>query len=339
MHDDVTATELEARLRQFLIDASGRPDVTITGLRRVPGGASRETWAFDAQLGEGEDPRQLILRRDPGPTSVVTDRGLEFRVLRAAHAARVPVPAVLWLGDDPAILDGRFFVMERVEGETLARRLLREPIYAEARRVMPAQLGAILARIHAVPVDDPSLAGLAGMRDGGSAASAELTRYEQLYRTLAPEPHPVIEYGFRWLAARQPPPGRRVLVHGDYRIGNVLFGPEGVRVVLDWEQAHAGDPMEDLGWMCVRAWRFGSPLPVGGIGDRDEFFAAYERAGGGTVDPETVRFWEAVGDLKWAVICIAQAKTYLDGAVKSVELASIGRRTAEAEYDLLQLID
>ena len=159
------------------------------------------------------------------------------------------------------------------------------------------------------------------------------------YRTIAPEPHPVIEYGFRWLAARLPPPGRRVLVHGDYRVGNVMFGADGVRVILDWEQAHVGDPMEDLGWMCVRAWRFGSPLPVGGIGERDAFFAAYERAGGGPVDPEIVRFWEAVGDLKWAVICIAQAKTYLDGGVKSVELASIGRRTAEAEYDLLQLID
>jgi aminoglycoside phosphotransferase (APT) family kinase protein len=130
-----------------------------------------------------------------------------------------------------------------------------------------------------------------------------------------------------------------VLVHGDYRIGNVLFGPEGVRVVLDWEQAHVGDPMEDLGWMCVRAWRFGSARPVGGIGERDEFFRAYERGGGETVDSEVVRFWEALGDLKWAVICIAQAKTYLDGGVKSVELASIGRRTAEAEYDLLELVD
>ena len=335
----MTATELEPRLRAFLADASGRGGVTITGLRRVPGGASRETWAFDADLGDGRGARPLILRRDPGRTSVASDRALEFNVLRAAHAAGVPVPEVLWLGDDPAILDGRFFVMERVEGETLARRLLREPAYADARRVMPAQLGAILARIHAVPIDDPALVRLTGMRDDGVPAAAELGRYEQLYRALAPEPHPVIEYGFRWLQARLPQPGRRVLVHGDYRIGNVLFGPEGVRVILDWEQAHVGDPMEDLGWLCVRAWRFGSPLPVGGIGEREALFTAYERAGGGAVDPEVVRFWEAVGDLKWAVICIAQAKTYLDGGVKSVELASIGRRTAEAEYDLLQLID
>ncbi len=334
----MTPTELEGRLREFLVRESGET-VELSGLRRVPGGASRETWAFDARIGGERAPRPLILRRDPGPTSVSSDRRLEFEVLRAAHAGGVPVPRVFWLGGDPAILGAPFFVMERIEGEALARRLLRDPAYGEARAVMPAQLGAILATIHAVPLDGPALAGLPGRCDEGPPAAAELARYEQLYRRLAPEPHPVIEYGLRWLGARVPAASRRVLVHGDYRIGNVLFGPEGVRVVLDWEQAHFGDPMEDLGWMCVRAWRFGSPLPVGGIGERDDFFGAYERAGGGAVDPEVVRFWEAVGDLKWAVICIAQAKTYLDGGVKSVELASIGRRTAEAEYDLLQLLD
>jgi aminoglycoside phosphotransferase (APT) family kinase protein len=339
MQRGVTGDELAERLRDFVAAQSGNPDVRVAGLRRVPGGASRETWAFDARFDGEPTARQLILRRDPGRTSVGSDRGLEFRVLRAAHAAGVPVPEVLWLGDDPATLAGRFFIMERVEGEALARRLLREPTYAEARRVMTGQLGAILAKIHAVPIDDPALAALPGFGEEGSAAAAELARYEQIYRAIAPEPHPVVEYGFRWLTACLPPPGRRVLVHGDYRIGNVLFGPEGVRVVLDWEQAHVGDPMEDLGWMCVRAWRFGSPKPVGGIGEREEFFRAYERAGGDPVDPEVVRFWEALGDLKWAVICIAQAKTYLDGGVKSVELASLGRRTAEAEHDLLELLD
>jgi len=334
----VTPDELGARLRTFLGDATGRHDVVVTGLRRVPGGASRETWSFEASF-DGEPSRALILRRDPGRTSVGSDRGLEFRVLRAAHAAGVPVPEVLWLGDDPAALDGRFFVMERVEGETLARRLLRDPTYAEARRLLPAQLGAVLARIHAVPLDQSGLDALPGRYEEGHPAALELERYEQLYRALAPEPHPVIEYGFRWLGRRLPPSRARVLVHGDYRVGNVMFGPEGLRVVLDWEQAHVGDPMEDLGWMCVRAWRFGSPLPVGGIGERVEFFRAYEAAGGGAVDPEVVTFWEALGDLKWAVICIAQAKTYLDGGVRSLELASIGRRTAEAEHDLLELLD
>ena len=261
-------------------------------------------------------------------------------MLRAAHAAGVPVPEVLWLGDDPKILDGRFFVMERIEGETLARRLLREPSYAEARRVMTGQLGAMLARIHAVPLETTTLAGLRGSRRrraprGRSSSRATSNSIGRSHPSRI-RSSSTVSVGSR---RRLPPSRRRVLVHGDYRIGNVMFGPEGLRVVLDWEQAHVGDPMEDLGWMCVRAWRFGSPLPVGGIGERDEFFRAYERAGGDAVDPEVVRFWEALGDLKWAVICIAQAKTFLDGGVKSVELASIGRRTAEAEYDLLELVD
>ena len=334
----VTPAELETRLRAFLVRETGEPAVEILGLRRVPGGASRETWAFDARFGTAA-PQPLILRRDPGRTSVGSDRGLEFAVLRAVHASGVPVPKVLWLGNDSSILGTRFFIMERVEGEALARRLLRDPGYAEARAVMTGQLGAILAGIHAVSIAGPELAALPGQRDDGPAAVTELARYEELYRGLAPEPHPVIEYGLRWLRARMPATSRRALVHGDFRIGNVLFGPDGTRAVLDWEQAHVGDPMEDLGWMCVRAWRFGGALPVGGIGEREELFAAYERAGGGRVDSEVVRFWEAFGDLKWAVICIAQAKTYLDGGVKSVELASIGRRTAEAEHDLLELVD
>ncbi len=333
----MTPDELTSRLRDFLAAASGHRAVAIDHVRRVPGGASRETWAFDARFDDGP-PRPLILRRDPGPTSVGSDRGLEFRVLQAARAAGVPVPEVLWLGEDPAVLDGRFFVMERVEGETLARRLLRETRYAEARRVMPAQLGVTLARIHAVMLD-ASLDELPGRHDREHPAIGELRRYEQLYRALTPEAHPVIEYGFRWLARRLPPSRHRVLVHGDYRVGNVMFGPEGVRVVLDWEQAHVGDPMEDLGWMCVRAWRFGSSLPVGGIGERGEFFQAYEEASGEPVDPEIVRFWEALGDLKWAVICIAQARTFLDGGVRSIELASIGRRAAEAEHDFLELVE
>jgi aminoglycoside phosphotransferase (APT) family kinase protein len=260
-------------------------------------------------------------------------------VLRAAHAAGVPVPEVYWLGNDPAPLGARFFIMEHVAGETLARRLLRDPEYARARAVMARQLGAILARIHAIDIAANALEFLAAPAPGRSPAAAEVERYEQLYRGLAPEPHPVIELALRWLDARAPAAPRQTLVHGDYRIGNVLFDPDGVRAILDWELAHRGDPMEDLGWMCVKAWRFGSPLPVGGVGERRELFAAYEESGGGPVDGEAVRFWEVFGNMKWAVICIAQARTFLDGGVPSLELASLGRRTAEVEHELLTLID
>jgi len=129
------------------------------------------------------------------------------------------------------------------------------------------------------------------------------------------------------------------VVHGDFRIGNVIFGTEGLRAVLDWELTRIGDPMEDLGWLCVRAWRFGAPAPVGGLCERERLFAAYERAGGVRVDAAAVRWWEVLGNFKWATICIMQARSVLDGAVKSLELASLGRRVAEMEIELMALTE
>jgi len=158
-------------------------------------------------------------------------------------------------------------------------------------------------------------------------------------RALALEPHPVLELMERWLLERVPASGPAALVHGDYRIGNVIFGPEGLRAILDWELAHVGDPLEDLGWLCVRTWRFGSDaLPVGGIGTREELVAAYEEAGGRRVDREALRFWEACGNFRVAVVWLQQSRIFLDGKVPSVELASLGRRTAETEEELLRLL-
>jgi len=226
--------------------------------------------------------------------------------------------------------------MERVEGETIARRLLRDDEYAEARRVMTAQLGGILAKVHRVA----AVEGLSAPVEGRSPAEEEVAQFEQRYRAIAPEPHPAFELAFRWLRQNLQRTPERALVHGDYRIGNVIFGPEGARAVLDWELAHVGDPMEDLGWICVRSWRFGNDdLPVGGIGHREEFWRAYEEAGGYPVDAGRVRFWELFGNLRWGVICISQARTYLEGLSTSVELASIGRRTAETEWELLNLME
>ncbi len=336
----MTPAELESKLADFLARETGAARVSISGLRKLPGGASRETWAFDAAFENGSTAiRHLVLRRDPGTTSVESDRAHEFRLLQAARRSGVPVPDVYWLGTDPSTLGARFFIMERIEGETLARRLLRDPAYEQARRVMTGQLGAILAAIHAIEPATHGLDFLPTPGDTGPPAAAELERYDQLYRGLAPEPHPVIELALRWLAARIPTTPALAVVHGDFRIGNVIFGPEGVRAILDWELAHRGDPMEDLGWMCVKAWRFGSARPVGGIGEREELFVAYEGAGGRPVDARAVHYWEVFGNLKWAVICIAQARTHLDGGVPSVELASLGRRTAEVEHELLTLID
>jgi aminoglycoside phosphotransferase (APT) family kinase protein len=309
----------------------------VERLRRLAGGASRELWAFDLVRGDGRR-EPLVLRRDPPGHWTEGSRGAEFALLRAAAGAGVPVPRVLWCADDPAVLGAGGFVMEHVAGETLARRLLRDPEYAPARAALPAELAAALAAIHRLDAD--ALPFLARPAADETPAAAELLRFEQLYRATAPDPHPVLELAFRRLAAAPPMPPALTVVHGDFRIGNVIFGPEGLRAVLDWELSRIGDPRDDLGWLCVRSWRFGEDArPVGGLCDRETFFAAYERAGGAAVDGAAVRWWETFGNLKWAVMCIMQLRAFLDGHTRSVELASLGRRVGEMELELLALLE
>jgi aminoglycoside phosphotransferase (APT) family kinase protein len=349
----VTADEeLASRIEGFIARQTGAAAVRVSELRRLTGGASRETWSLDASLdraGGSSEHLPLILQRDVRGAPKELSRPAEFALMRAAFDEGVPAPEPMWIGDD-SIGSGESFFVRRVEGETLPRRLLREDIYADARNLMPDQLGRALAQIHRIDPKKHGLATLPAPPDGLAPAAYEVQRYEQIFRTIALEPHPAFELAFRWLKQHpvaltpQPPlpqgerGSRRTLVHGDFRIGNMLFGADGLRLVLDWELAHIGDPMEDMGFICVRSWRFGGTRPVGGIGDREPFFAAYEAAGGGKVDPERVRFWEVFGNLRWGVICLSQARTYIDGISNSVELASIGRRTAETEWELLGLV-
>lgn len=309
--------------------------VTIEGLRRLSGGASRETWAFDAVLPDGTARHALVLRRDPGSSIGGTDRATEYSLLRAAADAGVPVPSVRFLlGPDDDLGDG--FVMDRIEGETIPRKILRDPEYAAARGHLAAECGAIAAQIHAV--NPRTVAGLAIQ-----GAPEQIEQYRAILDGFG-EPHPAFELGLRWLEERMPAAAAAAaveprLVHGDFRNGNFIVGPEGIRAVLDWELAHLGDPVEDLGWLCVKSWRFGEvERRVGGFGSAEELVEAYERAGGTRVDPEHLRYWEAFGTLKWGVICEVQCFTHLNGLVRSVELAALGRRVAEMEWDLLELV-
>ncbi|MDQ6854238.1 MAG: phosphotransferase family protein [Actinomycetota bacterium] len=305
--------------------------VTIEGLRRLSGGASRETWSFDIVSTDGTR-EALVLRRDPSDMTGQSDRSVEFALLEAARVGGVAVPRVRFLLDPEDQL-GSGFVMERVDGETIPRRILRDDAYATARTRLAAQCGEQAARIHAV---DPSR--LPPLPVQG--AREQIDQYRE-YLDGFGEPHPAFELGLRWLADHAPAdPPSPVLVHGDFRNGNLVVGPDGVRAVLDWELAHLGDPAEDLGWMCVKSWRFGmTDHHVGGFGAVEELLASYRAAGGRDVDPAELRYWEAMGTLKWGVICEIQAFTHLHGAVRSVELATLGRRVAEMEWDLLRLIE
>ena len=319
-------TDLAERLRAALGQALGSP-VVIEALTRLPGGASKDTWSFSARGPDGL-ARRFVVRSDRDRVGLSGSRlGLEAALLRAAAVAGVPVPRVMAVGDAPDAPAAAFLVLEFVDGETIPRRILRDEELGAARAVLAGQCGRILADIHRIPPS--AVPGLSG---------GDLL--EQLRGQLdgLGEPHPAFELGLLWLAATRPPPGVAGVVHGDFRNGNLIVGTDGIRAVLDWELAHLGDPLEDLGWLCVKAWRFGSPLPVGGFGTLEQLIAAYEEAGGGPVDEGVLHWWIVFGTLRWGIICIAQALTHLSGAVRSVELAAIGRRVCEVESDLLELL-
>jgi aminoglycoside phosphotransferase (APT) family kinase protein len=337
-----TFNDLCSRLETFLTRELRSP-VCVKSLRQLAGGASRESWSVEIETPERGAHRgaSLVLRRDMG--GVIHDEALsreqEFRVIAAAHAAGVLVPAPRHVCGDAAVLDAPFFLMDRLEGESVGRRIVRQPELADARRRLPRQMGEQLARIHSVDVHGEQLDFLPQSLPGRSPAESALDRaLRQLWRLG--EPHPALELGARWLQSHAPACDRPVLVHGDFRIGNLMVGPDGLVGVLDWEFAHVGDPAEDLAWPCVRSWRFGADeRRLGGIGDPAEFFDAYERAGGRSVDSHAVAFWEILGNFRWAVGCVAQAHRHLSGQAPSIELASLGRRTAEMELELLRLID
>jgi aminoglycoside phosphotransferase (APT) family kinase protein len=243
--------------------------------------------------------------------------------LRAAATVGVPVPDVIAHGDGSDGIGAAYIVMNHIDGETIARRILREDEFAAARPIMARQCGEILASIHRIPLDAAVL-----------SDDDPLEKYAGVYKAFG-QPHPTFDLAIKWLRERRPRTTRRTVVHGDFRNGNLIVGPEGIRSVLDWELAHIGDPIEDLGWLCANAWRFGGDLPVGGFGTYDDLVAGYEDASGETVDRAALNWWEAAANLSWGVICIAQSATHRSGAVRSVELAAIGRRVCETEWDLL----
>jgi aminoglycoside phosphotransferase (APT) family kinase protein len=301
--------ELSERLAQLL----GAP---VTGLERMVGGASRETWAFAA------GGRSLVARCDRPGAARPGLMAREAALLRAARGAGVPVPDVVAAAED-------VLVTERLSGETLARRILRDAAFGSARSVLTRQCAEALARLHTKVATD-EVPGLPAVTDPVGAVRDQLDALG--------EPHPAIELGLLRLGRSRPLASGQSVVHGDFRLGNLMVDHGGLRGVLDWELAHLGDPAEDLGWLCVRSWRFGGPGPVAGVGSREELSAAYARAGGAVVAEPVLRWWEALGTARWAAICVRQAASHLTGAVRSVELAAIGRRTAEVELDLLDLV-
>jgi aminoglycoside phosphotransferase (APT) family kinase protein len=319
------ADRLLTAVRRFAPEAQ-----KIEKFVRLSGGASQETWSLTVSRGGGSE--RMILRRAPVGAQVVEKIGLETEaaLMRAAEKAGVPSPHVHYVVA-PEDDFGRGFFMSHVEGEALGRRIVRDEAFAAVRPKLARQAGEVVARIHAIdPANLPPLPRITPAED--------IRIMFENYRSWS-EPRPVFELAFRWLGERMPSEGAQLrLVHGDFRNGNMLIGPNGIAAVLDWELAHIGDPMRDLGWICTGAWRYSViDKPVGGFGEREDLIAGYEAAGGAKVDPKVLRFWETLGSVRWGVMCVGMGFRAKQSD-RPVEMSMIARRTSENEIDLMRLL-
>jgi aminoglycoside phosphotransferase (APT) family kinase protein len=310
------------------------PNSRVSKLQLLAGGASKEAWALDLETSDGV--RELIVRRAGGGAMNLEQLSLEgeFRVIQAARAASVTVAEpVAYL---PDLLGREAFVSVRLRGETVGRRVVNRPELEAARAALPSRLADELARIHSV-----SLTGLEFL-PGSRTVSGARHNIERLYAELdaTREPHPILELALSWLSQHEPSSHGHVLVHGDFRIGNLMVSERELIGVLDWEFAHVGDPAEDLAWTLIRAWRFGQDdKHLGGIGDVEPYLERYNALTGRDVSLETLFYWEVLGNVKWAVGALSQARRHLDGHERNVELAVLGRLSAEMELELLHLLE
>ncbi|WP_153503441.1 phosphotransferase family protein [Cumulibacter manganitolerans] len=317
-HDPKTARLLPA-LATRLSDAWQRP-VTISDIEPVSMGASKAIWRFTA-TSPGHDPVRLVLRADPPEAPKPERMALEAAVLTAAHAQGAPVPGVVVAGADDGI-GSPHVIMECVVGETLPQRILRDPAVRADPATLARELGAAIATVHRIPRE---AAGLPEVDD--------VADFEVQYRKGAPSP--AMELGWRWL--RENPPARHgaVVVHGDFRHGNIIVHEGHLAALLDWELAHIGDPLEDLGWVSTKAWRFGGAAPVGGFGEVADLLDGYAGVAGWRPAELDVLWWSVYGSIRWGIMCRRQAARHLEGDEQSLELALIGRRFAENEFDVL----
>jgi aminoglycoside phosphotransferase (APT) family kinase protein len=318
------AETLAPKLAGALLPALGA-GTAVENVRALTGGASRTTWAFEAVT--GGQRRALILRTGP-PDDVHAGMELEARAQAAAAAAGAPVPHVLVADDSVDALGKPFLICDEIKGETIVRRIQRQ-LDDAGRAHLLVQCAEALAAIHRA---DPNISGI----DREDQLAEWRNRLDDMGDTTA-----TFEWAFRWLAANRPAPSPPYLVHGDYRMGNLIVDRSNLAAVLDWELVHVGEFYEDLAWFCIRAWRFGAPADrgAGGLGNVEDFLRSYEKAGGATVDRAAFRWWLVLATLRWGVICRYQAERHLSGQSRSVELAAIGRRVCETEWDLLNLLD
>ena len=314
-------------------------EIVVANLWRIPGGASRETWSFDASWREGASTQQrgFILRRDPEASLLETERYVEFRVYQALQGSRVPVPEVFWLEADPKWLERPFFIMGRLPGDASPQRLVASGFGGHAETIAQQKVD-ILARIHGLDWRALGLDFLDAPAGPEQCAEHEIGRWEAIMRAQEQEPQPALELALAWLRAHRPVAQTIALVHADYRTGNFLVDGDRITGILDWEMVHLGDPLEDVAWVCVRSWRWAGDARMGGLLSREELYRRYEAASALRVDPDAVRFWEVLGNLKLAAIFLTGARSFAEGRSKDAVHAFTAYLNPEIEAEVLRLI-
>jgi len=327
----MSASDLQLGLEKLLSrQCVDQAPVKLSGLRPLGGGASADIWYFEAESGGSTEALILRLNATDEEFFGSVGKALEAKLQARADAAGVPVAPVKAVLSE---LDGlgTGYIMAYVAGETIPQKILKQERYSNALSVMTQQCGEILAKIHSISIDDLSAMPILSVEQQILKLKNEFLSYEVSL--------PIFALAFRWLLDNIPPQQAMTLVHGDFRNGNFIVDENGIKAVVDWELAHIGDPLEDLGWLCVNSWRFGRrELPVGGFGRREELCEVYEKARDCKIDLKALKFWELYGCLRWGVICVYQARLYLAGESTSLERAAIGRRVSETEIDMMVLL-
>ena len=324
---------IRPRLAEYLGRAAGARSLSIIALERMSGGAVQENWALDVELDGAL--RRWVLRTDAqAAVRESLSRAQEFAVLKFVHAANVLAPEPLYLCDDPAVTGRGFFIMQRLPGVAAGHRLTRDAGLVPDAARLARELAANLAQLHRIKPPQPQLGFLKTM-----LARDNIAHYRGYLDTL-PDAHPVLEWGLRWCELNAPAREETTFIHRDYRTGNYLVHDGALAGMLDWEFPAFGNPLEDVGWLCARCWRFARPdLVVGGIAAIGDFLPEYERASGRRVTPGDLVYWQVMAHLRWAVIALQQAQRHLSGIEPSLELALTGHILGGLELEILNLTD
>ncbi len=331
-----SAATLAEKLEAFLCGVWTCP-VRVVDVAASSAGARRRNVAFEA-LAEGRPPSGLVVTIVPEGAGGLNTVSSEAAMRTLARRRGVPVPEVVAVSEDAGILGGPFFISQRVDGETVPRRVLRLVAGNRNGEQIAGQLGAALARLHSI---SPDLAP-PGLIDPGPRPPAEaaLGDLSTAIFDLGLADRPALALGMKWLERHLPKTDSAAsIVHTDVRNGNLIVGPDGLRAILDWEGSRKlGDPMEDLAWPALRMWRFRSDeLEVGGFSSLPPLVDGYNQAGG-SFDVERFEWWKVLGTLRWAIGLYGQASAHLNGTFPSIVMAASGRRVPEMEWDLLMLI-